>query len=394
LAEPEVSSNPYDVDVVVIGGGPAGLAAATRVRWVKGYHAMASSVAICESGAVGGLLRWGSCILTGQQWAYRGEDLTATLLEEVTRLNIPIKPWRIAEIEREGPGFRVTNHTGETLTCLAVIIATGFRSLANESDYYLRGVRITFKGYDHFPSLIQSCAKDAAGRGMVVVGNHKTRNLDTLLADWTAGAGPVTVLDTGRLVEVFGAERVEGVVVERDGRTERIPCGAVLMDYNAFELTPDFPIDGIDIARDERGFIIADRFLRTSQPGVFAAGDITGRYASTIMALGDGVCAGFSAYSHVFEAKFGRAPSLFAYAPTDGVLPSEPIDLPPLPDDSVPIALGPAPDWVDDQHSLAEIAETRACSTDSLRDALARSIMSKHVTVHRVATADDSFPRG
>ena len=45
----------YDADVIVVGAGPAGLAAATRVRWVKGYHAMAASVRIIESGAVGGL---------------------------------------------------------------------------------------------------------------------------------------------------------------------------------------------------------------------------------------------------------------------------------------------------------------------------------------------------
>ena len=53
------------------------------------------------------------------------------------------------------------------------------------------------------------------------------------------------------------------------------------------------------------------------------------------MAIGDGVCAGFSAYAHVFGRKFGREPSLYAYAPTgpkplptaDAALP----DGPPLP---------------------------------------------------------------
>lgn len=373
----------YDADVVVIGAGPAGLAAATRVRWVKGYHAMACSVRIVESGTVGGLLRWGSCVLSGPGWAYKGQDLTDRLMSDIERLRIPIDHDRVVSIRRQGALMHIGLASGRELRSLAVVLATGFRPLANESEYYLRGVRITFKGYEHFPRLLRSCAKDAAGRGLIVVGNEKTAHLQTLLTAHTQGAGEVTLLDKGELLEVIGETRVEGARI-RDQLGERtLSCGAILMDYNAFELTPSLDVAGVQPDCDDRGFISIDGLMRTSEPGIFAAGDITGRYASTLVALGDGVAAGLSAYSYAFERKFGIAPKLFAYAAVDEVLPENPVDLPELPADAVPVVLTEAPSWLDGKSTLDQYAAIRSRSLDDLRRELAPFILSKAVTVHR-----------
>ncbi len=372
----------YDYDVVVVGAGPAGLAAATRVRWVKGYHALAGSVCLVESGAPGGLLRWGSCVMTGPGWAYAGQELTDKLMADVERLKIPVVSGLVQHIERDGPLLVTTLNDGRTLRSLAVVLATGFRPLANESDFYLRGVRITFKGYDHFPSLLRSCAKDAAGRGLVIVGNAKTAHLDEIVDGVRDAAGGVRIIDRGRLVEVLGDDRVDGVRIRDEDSELMLPCGAVLMDYNAFELTPTFDISGLDVQRDERGFVVADSWMRTSSDGVFVAGDLTGRYASTLMALGDGVCAGMSAYAYTFEKKLGRPPYLFAYAATDERLSATPQDVPTLPDDAVPVAVGAAPDWVDGQKTVADYAAEMDATADEIRAWLQPYVDDKSVTVH------------
>jgi hypothetical protein len=160
------------------------------------------------------------------------------------------------------------------------------------------------------------------------------------------------------------------------------------MDYNGFELQPDFRLGGLPLARDERGFLRFDGWGRTSEAGVFAAGDIGGRFAATLPAFGDGVNAGLSAYAFAFEQKLGLPPRLFAYAPLDEPLSAAPVDLPPLPGDAVPVALGregasPPPDWIDGASTLDELAMRLGRSLDELRAELARHVEERTLTVHR-----------
>ena len=65
----------YDADVIVVGAGPAGLAAALRVRWLKGYEAIPGSVILVDPEPIGGLAAMGGCILTGPGWALNAEGV-------------------------------------------------------------------------------------------------------------------------------------------------------------------------------------------------------------------------------------------------------------------------------------------------------------------------------
>lgn len=399
----------YDADVLVIGAGPAGLSAALRVRWVKGYRALVSSVVVFDPGTPGGLLRWGGCILTGPAWASSGEELNARLQEDIRALNIPVVQERVVEVSRTGGGFSVTLASGARWTGRTVILATGFRAIGEEGEHYLAGVRVTFKGYDYFPGLIRAAARDAGERGLLVVGHGATAHLApmfgshadktplTFLLEGPAAQNPPALeslgtLKWGRLAGVEKGETgVEAAQIQlATGARERHPCGAILLDYNAFELRPVLEVGGVLPTLDARGFVQVDAWMGTSEPGIFAAGDITGRYAATLVALGDGVTAGFSAHRFVYRGKFGEEPHLFAYRALDETLPAQPRDLPVLPADAVPIRLGdlalirasgPVGEALDDRCDVGTLrAQLGAAVVDEALDAL---IAQKDITVHR-----------
>lgn len=426
---------PYDVDVVVIGGGPAGMSAATRVRWIKSYRTVPCSVAVFEGGRLGGLATWRTCSLTGPGWRYIGDGLVRTLQTDFDRYHVPVVPERVVRVERRSGGFTVQG-THTTLRCLAVILATGMRGLANEADFIGRGVFITYMGYAYFPKLLERVAAAADG-GLVVVGNRKSTNLAKLLADHVVAPTwlleepqgelpdlPGTVL-RGRVTRVEGQgsatagfdagnpadpaapdhepEAVAGVTGVTwqgpDGRVARHPCSALLLDYNAFELRTVLPWDGLGLRREPGGFVAIDRWCATSEPGVFAAGDVTGRYASTAMALGDGVNGGFSAVAHVHRAKFGQGLNLFAYRATDRVLGPDERDIPPLDPDLVPVLLAPSEAWrrplgntpdaaaigaaVDGVRSLDELAQATGRPLTEVTSWTDQLLELKLGTVHR-----------
>ncbi|MCB9780293.1 MAG: NAD(P)/FAD-dependent oxidoreductase [Alphaproteobacteria bacterium] len=431
---------PYDVDVVVVGGGPAGLSAAIRARWVKSFHAVPCSVAVFESGRLGGLSTWRTSALTGPGWRYLGDELLRQLWPDLLRLQVPVLPERVLRVERAGEGFVVTGEA-TTLRCRAVVLACGMRALCNEAWFLHHGLFLTYMGYGYFDRILERAAEVAAGRGLVVFGNDRSPHIAAVVARHAAACGGVTwIVDEdevgaalgealpgevrrGRLVEVLGegdrragfddgsrdrlapdweeaaAAGVRGVRIETASGEETLACGAVLLDYNAWELRPSTPWDGLGLRRTAGGAVDVDVHLHSSVPGVFVAGDLGGdRYKSVAMALGDGVQAGFEAVRHVFRGKFGAEPNLYAYAATDRPLDPEERELPVLDDGLLPLLLSPAPvalarlpgaaalSAFRGARDLGDIAATTGVDPADLRALVQAMLERKLGTVHRRLT--------
>jgi len=428
---------PYDVDVVVVGGGPAGLSAAVRARWIKSYHAVPCSVAVFESGRLGGLSTWRSSALTGPSWRYLGDELLRRIWPDLRALQVPVLPERVERVERWGAGF-VVHGEQTSLRCRAVVLAAGMRALSNEAWFLHHGLFLTYMGYGYFDRILARAAEVSAGRGLVVVGNDRSPHIAALVAGHADACGGVTwVLDEapdrvaavtpslpgtvigGRLLRVEGeGDRragfddgrdrrgpdfegraragVRGVVIATAAGEQALPCGAVLLDYNAFELRPALPWDGLSLARTAGGAVAIDADLHTSVPGVFAAGDLGGdRYKSVAMALGDGVQAGFEAVRHVFAGKFGAQPNLYAYAASDRPLDPAERDIPVLDAALVPVLLDPAPkalarlpgaaalSAMDGVASIGEVARRADIPLDDVRALVTAMCERKLGTVHR-----------
>jgi thioredoxin reductase (NADPH) len=286
-------------DVVIIGGGPAGVSAALECKDIQ------LDVVLLEAGpALGGQLveitHPVRNVATGSYADGRslqaGLQTAAEALGDVVRLEHPVSEVDFAA------GWLVAG--GERIRGRAVVIASGStpEHLPIAADGAFSG-DVTYH--------VERDPDRFRGRPVVVVGGGDSATLDALflapLASsvilahrsdaLTARHDVVARLRAEQRIEdlpgwqvesLRGGDRLEEVVLLRPATGDRrtVPAGGLVVKISRDPCTGPFR-DQIDV--DRRGFIVADSELRTSRPGVFAAGDVvSGAYWRVSSALGHG----------------------------------------------------------------------------------------------------------
>ncbi|HEX9558650.1 MAG TPA: NAD(P)/FAD-dependent oxidoreductase [Reyranella sp.] len=269
--------------MIVIGAGPAGLAAATEA-------ARAGLRTLClDKLAPGGVLI-NLSQLHGVAEASDGPQMASQLTDQATAAGAEIGFGEVVRLSGSGP-WTVETAEGERHSGRAVVIATGLGKgrlgLPGEDKYEGRGL-----------SHCASCDGPLyAGQPVVVAGAGGWASYE---ADELKGfASEVTVVDTvaaqvpegvrhieGRIVGLEGGEGLQAIVVESAGARKTIPASAVFVYVGqspAAEFVPD------SLARDATGHIVVDEGGRTSAASAFAAGDVrAGAQHSLAEAIADG----------------------------------------------------------------------------------------------------------
>ncbi len=294
-------------ELIIIGAGPAGITASI-------YAARKRMRVLVIAKDIGGQAALSSDVenYTGYQYI-TGAELTRKFEEHAREFGVEFVQEEVVGIERADGWFRVKTREG-TYESRTVIIATGARprklNVPGEEEFKNRGVTYCatcdaplFAGRDVAVVGGGNSGLDAtlqlmriANRIYLIEAGPRLRG-DEIMREKVERSDKVTVLTNARVVEIVGDRFVTGIVVERDGKRERLQVQGVFIEIGYIP-NSDF-VAGL-VRLNERGEIIVDDRCRTSVDGIFASGDVTSvPYKQIIVSAGEGAKAALSAHEYL-----------------------------------------------------------------------------------------------
>jgi thioredoxin reductase (NADPH) len=282
-------------DAVVIGGGPAGITAAL-------YLARSDvSVALVEKLSPG------------------GQMLMTHLIENYPGFPDGIEGWKLADlmaahlghyaVDRIGDEVRAIETVdgrhrvtvgGETIEATALVLCTGARykrvGIPGEKEF--RGQTVAVIGGGN-SALEESLYLSRLVKKLYLIHRRDDFRGQKCYQDRCSVSPVIEILRSSVVCSISGTDSVTGIEVRdvKSGDCHTIPVDGVFV-FVGFEPQGDFYPDGLD--RDSGGFIRTDDEMRTSIPGIFAAGDIRSKSCRQVAtAVGDGASAAHAAYAYI-----------------------------------------------------------------------------------------------
>jgi len=314
-------------DLVVVGAGPAGLAAAVYGA-ADGLHTL-----LIEREAPGGQAGRSSRIenYLGFPTGLSGNDLARRAVAQARRFGVEIlTPQEVRSVRVEGPTRLLQLSDGGEVGCRALLIATGiaYRKLEvpgldrlngagvyyyapmSEAFSYREGDIYIVGGANSAGQAAMYFSRFARRVTMLVRGEALSDSMSQYLEDQIGATKNIEVRLHSSVIAVEGANRCETITIQdnKTHATEKVSASALLIYAGAVPHTDWLP--GV-LERDAQGYVISgqhlmregkrpagwtvDRdpfYLETSVPGIFVAGDVRHRSAKGVTSgVGEGAMA-------------------------------------------------------------------------------------------------------
>ncbi len=306
-----------DFDLIIIGGGPAGLTAGL-------YAARANmSTVLFEAKDVGGEILNTELIEDYPGFeSVTGTELANKMADHARKFGLRIETYAsVKQIRQEGDRKIVELENGTTHTAYAVLVTVGGEptklGVPGEQEFNGRGVSYCavcdgafFKGAD----LAVVGGGDSAfqeglfltrfAKKLHVVHRRDEFRAQAILQDRLLGMDKVHPITPAVVREIGGdTSGVKWIDIERVGEEkERVPVEGVFVFVGFKPVGRHLFKDHID--HDANGYLITDQYMRTNIPGVYTAGDTRAQLAKQITtAVGDATTAVLHAERYIEELK-------------------------------------------------------------------------------------------
>ncbi|MEI7749658.1 MAG: FAD-dependent oxidoreductase [Candidatus Moraniibacteriota bacterium] len=308
-------------DVIIIGGGPAGVSAGVYATRKKMRSLLLAGTIGGSSSVSATIENWiGEPSITGVEFGQRlekhlraQEGIDIRTDEVVTNVG-----------KKENETFVVTTERGESFESKSVIVASGVRHrpLGIPGEDTFRGKGVAYCSTCDAPFFRNkavavvgggNCALEAAedllpyATAVTLLTIDPEFTGDPVLRERVLSSDKVTPVRLAKSEEIVGERKVTALRYEdlSSGEKKEIQCAGVFVEIG---MMPNAECVGHIVLRNRAGEIIVDpRTFSTSTLGIFAAGDVTDMpYRQNNISAGQGAVAALSAYDFIRGAGAGN----------------------------------------------------------------------------------------
>ncbi len=300
-------------DVMIIGGGPAGVTAGIYSARKNLKTVLITKDFTGQTGKAGVIENWPGTKETS------GLELMTEFREHIDEFDLEILEGDVVSgLEKEGEVFKVMTGKGEEFESRSVIITSGRNprplKAKGEQEYIGKGVSycaicdaplfsgktvaVIGGGNSGFETAIEMAGRKSPK--IYILEMTPKVPADEILQKKVEKLGNIEVFTQAMLKEIKGDRFVKSIVFDdrRSNEERELEVEGVFVEIGSIPVT-DFIKDLVDL--NERGEIVVDHGnCSTKTPGLFAAGDVTDvPYKQIVIAAGEGSKAALGAYDYI-----------------------------------------------------------------------------------------------
>lgn len=296
-------------DVVVIGGGPAGVSSAI-------YTSRKGLKTALVASQIGGQLQETKGIENLISVPYtEGVKLSSELDTHLKEYPVKVLEHRLVESVQDGKIKKIILNSGEEIEAKVIIVATGAKwrhlGVPGEKNYLGRGVAFCahcdgpfYKGKDVVVVGGGNSGVEAAidlsniAKSVVLLEYNKELKADKFLVEKLGKIPNARIITEAKTQEIVGdGKKVNQILFQKHNTVETLQTDGVFVQIG---LIPNSEFLKGFLETNRFGEILVDNKCQTNKEGVFAAGDVTNvPFKQIVVSLGEGAKAGLTAFEYL-----------------------------------------------------------------------------------------------